>query len=368
MISIAWRNLFHDKLRFAISISGVAFSVFLILVLLGLFRGWHEKIVGYIASTHADLWILQEGGDDFFNSISVLPVAYKDTIKENPNVKEVYPLIGRQTSFEIDKGAVRLYIIGYDPHDGVGGPFKIIRGVPTPGKGEIIIDKVFANTKEINIGDTLRILEKDLRVVGIAEGGDLVFLQFAFMERKEAEELLRMPEMVNFYIVTLNNSSSSSSVISDLEDKLENISVVTQAEYITSNQREINEIFIPILTVLVIIGFLVGLTVVGLMTYTSTIEKSKEYGILKAIGASNAYLYKIIIQQSFLTGLVGFFVGVGLTIITKLLLENIVPQFVIEMLAKDVGLSLSLILIMSIAAAYVPMRRIARIEPAAVFK
>src|SRR3989338_5696892 len=104
MISIAWRNLFHDKLRFVISISGVAFSVFLILVLLGLFRGWNEKIVGYIASTHADLWVLQEGGDDFFNSISVLPVAYRDAIKENPDVKEVYPLIGRQTSFELIKG------------------------------------------------------------------------------------------------------------------------------------------------------------------------------------------------------------------------------------------------------------------------
>lgn len=368
MVSIAWRNLFHDKLRFAISISGVAFSVFLILVLLGLFRGWHEKIVGYIASTRADLWILQEGGDDFFNSISVLPIAYRDTIKENPDVKEIYPLIGRQTSFELNEGTVRLYIIGYDPRDGVGGPLKIIKGASTPGKGEIIIDKVFANTKHVGVGDTLRVLEKDLKVVGIAEGGDLVFLQFAFMEREEAEDLLRLPEMVNFYVTTLKNSSAAQDVIQDLESKLENISVVTQADYITSNQREINEIFIPILTVLVFIGFLVGLTVVGLMTYTSTIEKSKEYGILKAIGASNGYLYKIIIQQSFLTGFVGFFVGIGLTIITKLLLENIVPQFVIAMFAKDVGLSLSLILIMSIAAAYIPMRRIARIEPAAVFK
>lgn len=368
MVSIALRNLFHDKLKFLISISGVAFSVFLILIMLGLFRGWTDKIVKYIESTNADLWVLQKGSDDFFNSVSVLPVEYEDIIRKNDNVKEAHPLIGRQTTFELRDTTLRMYIIGYEPENGVGGPVKVIDGDDAPGEGEIIINNVFANTHGVRVGDKLHILDKDFNVAGIAQGGDLVFLQFAFMERSEAEKLLKMPGFVNFYVVTVKDNTKIVSTAGDIENQLENVSVATQSEYMKSNQREINEIFIPILTVLVFIGFLVGLTVVGLMTYTSTVEKTREYGILKAIGASNTFLYKIIFQQSFLTGIVGFLVGITLVFFSQILLEDLVPQFIIKMISKDVALTLILILVMNVASAYIPMRRIARIEPATVFK
>ena len=120
--------------------------MFLILVLLGLFRGWNEKIVQYIKHADADIWILQEGGDDFFNSITILPASLKEEIEENPNVKEVFPLIGRQTSFDLRDTSASIYLIGYEPEKNVGGPFKIKEGKSSPGKGEIIIDKVFAST------------------------------------------------------------------------------------------------------------------------------------------------------------------------------------------------------------------------------
>jgi len=346
----------------------VAFSVFLILILLGLFRGWNEKVVEYITNTNTDIWVLQEGGDDFFNSISMLPLTLKEEIESIENVEAVYPLIGRQTSFELGEDTVRMYIVGYDSETRVGGPIKVIEGKDIPGEGEIIIDKVFAKTKGIVVGDTLRILDRDLKVSGIGQGGDLVFVQFAFMEQKEAEDLFKIPGFVSFYLTMLKNDAAALATSEEIERRLEGVSAITQDDYKKSNQQEINDIFIPILTVLVFIGFLVGLTVVGLMTYTSTIEKSKEYGILKAIGASNTYLYKVIIQQSFITGLVGFVVGMSLTFLTKLFLEDYVPQFVTKIIIQDVALILILILVMSIFAAFVPIRRIAHIEPAIVFK
>lgn len=368
MVSIAWRNLFRDKLRFVISISGVAFSVFLILILLGLFRGWNEKIVEYITHTNADIWVLQKGGDDFFNSISLLPLSLKDEIEKIENVDRVYSLIGRQTAFEHGGDTVRLYIVGYDPQDKTGGPLKVIKGERVPREGEIIIDKVFAKTKGVDVGDTLRILDRDFTVSGIAEGGDLVFVQFAFVDRSEAEKIFTIQGATSFYLVMLEDKTKSISTGDRIEENFEGISAITQEDYKESNRQEINDLFIPILTVLVFIGFLVGLTVVGLMTYTSTVEKSKEYGILKAIGASNAFLYEIVVKQSFLTGIAGFLAGIGLTFLTKIFLGDYVPQFVTKIIAKDVALTLSLILVMSVVAAFIPIRRIAHIEPATVFK
>ncbi len=368
LVSIAWRNLFHDKARFAISISGVAFSVFLVLILLGLFRGWNEKIVEYITNTNSDIWILQRGGDDFFNSISVLPLALKEEIEKVENVRQVHSLIGRQISFEHGGDTVRVYIIGYDPADPLGGPLKVVKGENVPGEGEIIIDKVFAKTKKVELGDTLRIIGSDFTVSGIAEGGDLVFVQFAFMNRSEAEKLFAFDGLTSFYLVMLEDKTNAVATVQRIEEELPGVTAITQEDYKESNRQEINDIFIPILTVLVFIGFLVGLTVVGLMTYTSTIEKSKEYGILKAIGASNKFLYEIIVKQSIFTGLAGFVVGISITVLARLLLEGYVPQFVTKIIGRDIALTLLLILLMSISAAFVPIRRIAQIEPATVFK
>lgn len=378
MVSIAWRNLFKDKIRFLISIGGVAFSVFLILILLGLYSGWTEKIVRYIDSVPADLWIVQKGGDDFYNSVSFLSPTIKERIEKIDNVKEVYPLIGRPTSLEIEGKVVRMYIIAFDTEVKIGGPMKIIKGKKAPGENEIIIDKIFSRTKKVNIGDDLEILNSKFKVAGISEGGDLIFTQFAFIRQEDVGKLhqnsnnlppgLDTSNSVSFYLVGLEDLSKTEATIENIESKIDGVSAIAKEEFKENNRREIKDIFIPILTVLVIIGFLVGLTVVGLMTYTSTVEKSKEYGILKAIGASNSYLYRIVFQQSLVTGVVGFLIGGVITFGATAFLEDPVPQFATRLELSDIFITLVLMLFMIVLSAYVPMRRIAHIEPATVFK
>lgn len=368
MISIAWKNLFYDKFRFLISIAGVAFSVLLILVLLGLFRGWKEKIVSYVGSVPADIWVLQEGAEDFFDTISILPESMVEEIRRVENVKSADPLVGRLVAFEHRDERVNLFILGYDTSSRVGGPSRVIRGSPIPASGEVVIDRVFAKKRNVTVGDKLTILGRDFRVGGISEGGDFVFYQLAFMRLEESQELFNSGSVVNFYVISLEDSLRTGDTMQLLHEKVKGIEVTKKKDFIIVNQKRINDTFVPILAVLVGLGFLVGLTIVGQIIYTSTVERSREYGILKAIGASNLYLYQTIFQQSFTIGLIGFIVGVLLSFVAAFFFVQYVPQFVTVFWPRDVILSFGLTLLMSTVSGYLPARRIARIDPAIVFK
>jgi putative ABC transport system permease protein len=125
---------------------------------------------------------------------------------------------------------------------------------------------------------------------------------------------------------------------------------------------------LPILIVVLILAFVVGLSVAGLTIYTATVEKTREYGILKAEGFTNAYLYRVVFEQSMVTGILGFLLGAGLTIFIAPFAQDIVPQFVVYVRFQDVIFVAGVTLLMALIAAYVPIRRLASIDPVTVFK
>ncbi len=106
----------------------------------------------------------------------------------------------------------------------------------------------------------------------------------------------------------------------------------------------------------------------ALTIYTATVEKAREYGILKAVGFTNGYLYRVVFEQSLVTGLLGFLIGAGLTIVVGPLTQEVVPQFVVFVRWQDVVGVAGFTLIMVMLSAYVPTRRLAAIDPVEVFK
>jgi putative ABC transport system permease protein len=116
------------------------------------------------------------------------------------------------------------------------------------------------------------------------------------------------------------------------------------------------------------LAFIVGLAVAGLTIYTATIEKAREYGILKAVGFKNSYLYRLVFEQSMTTGAIGFAIGMALTLIFAPFASDLVPQFVTLIRWQDVGIVFLATVLMSAIAGYVPVRRLATIDPTSVFK
>jgi len=145
MLLVARKNLFSERIRLAISVGGVALSVFLIGILLSLYRGWDEKVGEYVEMVPADLWVTSAGAADFIYAASILPDSAGVQLGLLPEVDTVSPLIVRPVEMAKSGGdsgePFDIQLVGYDPAIGLSGPLAVRSGKSPPGPGEVVIDK-----------------------------------------------------------------------------------------------------------------------------------------------------------------------------------------------------------------------------------
>lgn len=365
-ISLAQKNLFHEPARLFISVSGVTFAVFLILILLALYRGWSETLSEYIHNVEAEVWVMQQGSIDMSHSISLLPNQTGDQLKQIDGVAAVHYLVGNRIVIKLHDEEVSTRVIGFDTTDQIGKPVTIIEGQAIPAAGEIIIDQIVHQDHDLNIGDTLDLNGTPFKVVGIAAGGPL--FQQSYIRIEDARTLFHMEDVSNFFVVALTDGQAPDEVIERIEASITGIDAQTENEFAENNEQEIMDKFLPIILVLVFIGFIVGVVIISLTIYTATIEKIREYGVLKAIGAPNHYLYRVVLTQSSIAGGIGFVLGTVLTYVGSDVIKKFEPLFATLVKWPDVVLVAGLTLVMIGLAAYIPLRRMMHIDPAIVFK
>jgi putative ABC transport system permease protein len=211
------------------------------------------------------------------------------------------------------------------------------------------------------------VLGQRLRVSGIRPGGNPLF-ELAFVNAADAPAVLRLHGFTSFYLLAVSPGTDLAAVRRSAEQVLPGTEASTSAAFAAATARLVNEGFLPVVGALVAIGFLVGGAVIGLTTYTATIEKARDFGVLKAIGASDRFLYRIVVEQSLIVGIAGAALGVAASALAASLIQRRVPEFVTQLRLLDAVGVFALTLLVSVAAAYLPARRINRIDPAVVFR
>ncbi|MBI4426577.1 MAG: ABC transporter permease [Candidatus Kerfeldbacteria bacterium] len=365
---IALRNLFGERSRFVITVTGVTFSVVLIIILQALYQGWSFKTGQYIRAQDADLWVAQAGSRDMFHSISLLPASAASAIASLDGVAKVRPFVGKRVGLHIDDKDRVLYLVRDDGSSDRTGPVRLEQGGSPPRPGEIIVDRIFANNNGLVIGDSLEIGNQRFTIAGLASGGDLVTLSFAFINAEDADRMFQLPNLVNYFLVKLKPATDQPPIAGSITSLFDNATVFPKDEFVSINGEFIRESFLPIIFVLVLIGVAVGIVVIGLTIFTSTIDKSREFGVLKAIGASGTHLNRIVAIQSLVASLFGYTAGTIVAILLGLVVGRYVPEFVVLFRPIDFAWIFAVAVAMALLAALIPIRRIASINPADVFK
>jgi len=362
---IARQNLFSEKGRLLITAGGVAFSVIFILLLLGLYQGWSTQITKFLGAIDSDLWVGQKGSRDLSHSLSLLPIDLLEKVQNQPSVKAVSPFIGRQLTFELKGQEAHLYLVGVDPGNLVR-PYKIKEGKARPSKNEIIIDNAFAQKERLKVNDTLIIQSKTLKIVGISEGGNLLVYTFALIDQADLIDLLQFQQFTNYFLVKTNINVNEAQNL--LQKEFPELSIVKKEQFLKNNAALLSETFLPIIGVLLLVAVLIGIAVIGLTIFTAAIEKSREYGVLKALGFTDRQLFAISLIQSIIAGFLGLLLGNILAPLLAFLAQTITGGFLYEVGPREIILVAVLTLVMSIAASLLPLRRILSIDPAQVFK
>lgn len=369
MFLLARRNLLSEPFRLLASAGGVALSVFLISLLLSMYRGWDEKIGGFVEGSGVDVWVARQGTTDFLSAASIVPADTGDSLELLGNVSGWNPLIVRPMAAYTEGGeSMDISLIGFQGSGGLGGPPGINAGEALPGDGEAVVDKSISDRYGVDIGDTILVVGHPLRVVGLSEGGNFVFWQAVFVDYEGAERLLEQKGFATFLLFDLQDPDTNGAFAERVESERPDLQAATSAEFAEATRERILGELLPIISVVLVLAFIVGLTISGLTIYTATVERAREWGILKAVGFRNSDIYRVVLAQSVATAATGFFAGALLAFLFAPYADDLAPQLILTTKWYDVFGVGGLTLAMAVLASFVPVRRIGRIDPVAVFQ
>jgi putative ABC transport system permease protein len=365
MVPVARRNLFSEKGRFAMSVGGVAFAVLLILIVVSLYRGWSAAGSVY-TKLPGDVWIAQTGTSDPYHSTSLLASGKTAQLARVPGVVAVLPVYARHLAFPSRSGhALDAYMLAIQVPRDLRVSSESRRYLPRPG--HIVIDRVLADDAGVTQGGRLTVLGRTFTVDRLMHGGNKL-VQYAFVNAGDGRSLLGEPGHVSYYLLGTRPGTSPAAVGRAAAAVVPGSEAHTATDFARSFSRLVSSGFLSVVGVLVGIGFVVGGAVIALTTYTATLEKSRDFGVLKAIGASGSYLYRIVVWQSLLVGLSGSMLGIAVSAATARVIGSRVPEFVTDLRPSDVVAVFAAAVLMSILAAFVPVRRLNAIDPAMVFR
>jgi len=367
MTFLAFRNLWQQKFRLALSIGGVALSMMLIVLLNGFLSGIYKQITDYLDNTPADFVVAQDGVKNLLGATSLLPASAADLARGVPGVDRVTPIVSQFVILDIHDKKVVSYLVGYELDEG-GGPWLMKEGRLPTDDDEVVLDWVMAREHGFALGDSIEILDENFTVVGLSDGTNSWMASFLFMEKRAAERLLLLPNATSFVLLSLEQGADIAAVEARLHRRLRNMELLPVATIKQNDVKLLVEVFAIPLRLMVSIAFAVGTAILGMIIYTATVERIREFGVLKAVGAKNRHLYWLVTQQGVVTALAGMVLGIGLAWLAAQWIMSASPKFLILLQPARVFSAVLSGVLMGLLAALLPARHVAGLDPAEVFR
>ncbi len=365
-MSLARRNLFQDKTRLALSIGGVALAVMLILILKGFLAGMNRQITSYLDNSPGDIVIAEEDVVNLLGATSLIPDGIDQKAESVRGVDKVIPILSQFIILDLHGKKQPAYMIGYEPNEG-GGPWQVSEGREPHSKWEMVIDQIIAKRHGLVIGDQVEVMGKDFTIVGLSRGTTSWMTSYFFVRKQDAEMIMLAPDATSFLLVTSKRDADQNNIIERLK-RLSGVNILTKKDMAANDLNLFAKVFSAPLRLMVAISFLVGTMIVGLVIYTATVERQREYGVIKAIGGRNRFLYRIVLTQAFFASIAGSTLGILMANGAAQWIMTVRPQFLIVFDPVDAGQALLAGLGMAMIAAIFPTRVVANLAPAEVFR
>jgi len=370
---LAWRNLSHDRARFVVTLVGVLFAVLLMGVELGLLLGFARTTSGLVDHTDADLWITPAGTTNV-DIAGRLDERRRFEALAVPGVAQVDPLM-MQFAFwrKPDGGTESVSIVGFNLATGQGRPWNLVQGTIEDLQQDdaVIVDRLYAAKLGVTaLGQTIEINNRRARVVGFT-AGIRTFTQspYVFTTHRNAQRFTFFrPDQTTYLLVRLRPGSDAAAVRDALQTRLGRVDVWFAADFARAAQRYwlITTGAGSALLLAALLGLVVGIVIVGQTLYATTVDRLPEYATLRAMGAPNRYLYRVILKQAAISAVFGF-IG-GMLLVGLVVLASAGSTVAVAMPPGLIGVLGLLTLCMCALGALVSIRRIMRIDPTSVFQ
>jgi len=230
-----------------------------------------------------------------------------DILRKLPHVKVVSPVVWQLST----AGALEV-IDGIDlpTFEALGGPFQYVQGGAFQGPNDILVDDYIARQKHVKVGDTMEVLNHNFRVAGIVENGRGArkFLPLATMQ-----DLIGAKDKASVFYLKLDDPGNAGAAVNEVKSQpgMENYSVQSTEEYLSMMTPSHLPGFRPFIAVVIGVSVIIGFLVIFQSMYAAVMERTREIGILKAIGASKFYIVSAILRETGLLAMLGIVLGIG---------------------------------------------------------
>jgi putative ABC transport system permease protein len=386
MASIARKNLLQDIPRFLVAQAGIMFAVSLVTIQTGLQRGFASSSSILIDKSQADIWVASE---KIVHLDLTLPLEFEKVslAQKVSGVDRAESLIYRGELWR-DKndnlGSVT--VIGFDPEGKLFLPWNITKGSVKDLKQpfSIFVDETsLAGLKLKGVGDFGKIEALKANVVGLTQGaksivlGDLVFTSLEnantygnpLADAASKPKALEAKDRVTFVLVRAKSGENLQSLKKRLEFALPKTRAFTREEMSLQTQeywKERSGIGF-ILGLGAVVGIIVGVVIVGQILYSSASDHIKEFGTLKAMGASDWVIYSVIIEQALWMAILGYIPGISLCLGVAAWTAA-TQSIVILITPVSAATVFGITVVMCVSSAIFAIQKVTRVDPAIVFK
>jgi len=307
-----FRNLFHRPMRTAIGVMAIGFEVMLVIVIVGLTSGMLQETAKRIEGIGADLMVQAPSAQMFLvMSGSPMPASIGGKLAELKYVQAVAPAF---LQFNSSGGVETVWGIDPDTFRDVSNGFVFVKGHDLGGPDDLLVDDWQAKAKKLRVGDTYSLLSHEWTIVGIVEHGKGGRL---FVPIHTLQDLVGAHDKATIFLVKCTRPEHTEDVMAEIKQLLPNYQVRPLKDFMTlmtSTNIPALETFIHSMIALAVS---IGLLVIFLTMYTTVLERTRDIGVLKSLGASKLLIVRALLTETALLCLLGIAAGVGLSYLVR---------------------------------------------------
>ncbi|MGE0627435.1 MAG: ABC transporter permease [Hyphomicrobiaceae bacterium] len=373
ILTLAIRNLFHDRVRLAVTLVGILFSVVLVAVQLGLYFGARKMIIDTIEHTRGQLWVTAYGAKSFEEGGILLTPRERHTALAVPGVAAAVPIIASFGEWRKPSGgSTNSIVVGADPQDGGLQPWNLIEGdINTlQAPDGVAVDRSYMDALGVKgLGDVAQFEQGRVRVTALTDGiRSFTMAPYVFTTLNRARAMLGVPgERYSYLLVQLVPGADVEQVRAALKRRLPDQEVLTRAEF---RDRSLDQwLFSTGAGVALIggalLGLLVGTVIVAQTLYSSTKDHLTEFATLRALGSSASYIHRVILTQAAFSAILGYVLGMAIALLVTAFSEaTALPIVMTPLLGAGLfAITLGMCAVSAVSA----IVKVTKLDPAMVF-
>lgn len=340
------------------TILAVAVEVAMVLLILGLSDGLVEESAHRRRGIGADIIIRPSAsGSTLTTGTNGLPESLIAEIETMPEVA-----LAAGTTISLPTNLQTITGIDWERFERMANGVRFFEGGPFEGPDDVIIDTIYAQQIKARLGDTLRFLNHDFRLVGIIETGKMsrIFIPLPTMQR-----LMGWQDELSQIYVRLKDPAQTDAVIARLQEKMPDNPIWSMEEFITRFSAQTREMASSFVGAIMGIALAVGFLVVLLSMYTAVLDRTRDIGILKSLGASQTYIINIFLRETLWMTAGGLIVGGLITWAARAAVERMFPLVTILTLDDHIIWAVAIAIVASVGGAFYPALIAARKDPIA---